>query len=73
MTSQTARDTFSRLSFLLLCGLSGLLAFQGGCAIVGSSTGSDGATVIGGTSSVGVCTLSQQAFLNNAGEKDISK
>jgi hypothetical protein len=49
------------------------LAFQGGCAIVGSSTGSDGATVIGGTSSVGVCTLSQQAFLNNAGEKDISK
>ena len=30
MTPQTARDTFSRSSLLLLCGLSGMLAFQGG-------------------------------------------
>ena len=56
MTPQTDRITFSRSSLLLLCGLSGMLAFQGGCAIVGSAKGSDGATVTGGTSCVGVCT-----------------
>ena len=61
MTPQAARIMFSRLSFLLLCGLSGMLAFQGGCAIVGSSDGSGGATVTGGTSCVGNCTfISQQ-------------
>ena len=52
MTSRTPRDTFSRSSLLLLGGLSSLLAFQGGCAIVGSSTGSDGATVLGGKAQV---------------------
>ncbi|MEO7863598.1 MAG: hypothetical protein ABIU05_24810 [Nitrospirales bacterium] len=52
MTPQTDRITFSRSSLLLLCGLSGALAFQGGCAIVGSSTGSDGATVSGGVAQV---------------------
>ena len=56
MTPQAPRITFSRASLLWLCGLSCLLAFQGGCAIVGSSTGSDGATVTGGTSCVGICT-----------------
>ena len=60
MTSQTARDTFSRLSFLLLCGLSGLLVFHGGCAIVGSSDGLGGAKVTGGTSCVGNCTIISQ-------------
>ena len=63
MTSQTPRIRFDRASFLLLCGLSSVLAFQGGCAIVGSSTGSDGATVTGGTSCVGVCTnISEQTI-----------
>ena len=63
MTLQTDRITFSRSSLLLFCGLSGLLAFQGGCAIVGSSTGSDGSTVTGGTSCVGVCTnISEQTI-----------
>ena len=52
MTPQTARITFFRSSLLLFCGLSSLLAFQGGCAIVGSSTGSDGATVSGGVAQV---------------------
>jgi tetratricopeptide (TPR) repeat protein len=63
MIPQTARIRFDSASFLLLCGLSGALAFQGGCAIVGSSTGSDGATVSGGTSCVGVCTnISEQTI-----------
>ena len=52
MTPQTARDTFSRSSLLLLCGLSGVLAFQGGCAITGSSSGSNGSTVSGGSAQV---------------------
>ncbi|MEK6641333.1 MAG: hypothetical protein AABZ17_11775 [Nitrospirota bacterium] len=61
MTPQTPRITFNRSSLLLLCGLSGLLAFQGGCASVGSSDGSGSATVTGGTSCVGNCTfISQQ-------------
>jgi len=52
MIPQAARITFFRSPLLLLCGLSGMLAFQGGCAIVGSSTGSDGATVSGGVAQV---------------------
>ena len=52
MTPQTDRITFSRSSLLLLCGLSGALAFQGGCAIVGSSSGSNNATVSGGAAQV---------------------
>ena len=52
MTSQAARITYARSSLLFLCGLSSLLAFQGGCAIIGSSTGSDGATVLGGKAQV---------------------
>ena len=40
----------------MLCGLSSLLAFHEGCAIVGSSSGSDRSTVTGGTSCVGICT-----------------
>jgi tetratricopeptide (TPR) repeat protein len=63
MIPQTARIRFDSASFLLLCGLSGALAFQGGCAIVGSSTGSDGSTVTAGTSCVGVCTnISEQTI-----------
>ena len=57
MTPQTARITFFRSLLLLFCGLSSVLAFQGGCAIVGPAKGSDGATVTGGTSCVGVCTI----------------
>ena len=60
MTPQAPRITFSRASLLWLCGLSGLLAFQGGCASVGSSDGSGGATVTGGTSCVGNCTIISQ-------------
>lgn len=61
MTPQAPRLTFSRFSLLLLCGLSGVLAFQGGCASVGPSDGSGSATVTGGTSCVGNCTfISQQ-------------
>ena len=52
MTPQTAHIRFNRASFLLLCGLSSVLAFQGGCAIVGSSSGSNGATVSGGGAQV---------------------
>lgn len=52
MTPQAPRLTFSRFSLLLLCGLSGVLAFQGGCAIVGSAKGSDGSTVTGGSAQV---------------------
>ena len=52
MTPQTDRITFSRSSLLLLCGLSGVLAFQGGCAITGSSSGSNGSTVSGGSAQV---------------------
>jgi uncharacterized protein (DUF433 family) len=52
MTPQTARITFFRSSLLLFCGLSSLLAFQGGCAIVGPSKGLDGATVSGGVAQV---------------------
>ncbi len=63
MTPQAHRVRFSRLSLLLLCGLTSLPAFQGGCAIVGSSTGSDGAKVNGGTACVGVCTsISEQTI-----------
>ena len=63
MTPQTARIRFNRASFLLLCGLSSLLAFQGGCAIVGSAKGSDGSTVTAGTSCVGVRTnISEQTI-----------
>jgi hypothetical protein len=36
----------------LLCGLSGALAIQVGCAIVGSSSGSDNSTVSGGSAQV---------------------
>ena len=62
MTSQTPRILFYRSS-LLLYGLGSILAFQGGCANVGSATGSGGATVIGGTSCVGVCTnISEQTI-----------
>jgi len=47
----------------LLCGLSSVLAFHEGCAIVGSAKGSDGSTVTGGTSCVGVCTnISEQTI-----------
>ena len=57
MTPQTARDTFSRSSLLLLCGLSGVLAFHEGCAITGSAKGSDGSTVSGGVAQVCIgCT-----------------
>ena len=57
MTPQTARDTFSRSSLLLLCGLSSVLAFQGGCAITGSSSGSNGSMVSGGSAQVCIgCT-----------------
>ena len=52
MTPQTARITLFRSSLLLFCGLSGVLAFQGGCAIVGSAKGSDGSTVTGGSAQV---------------------
>ena len=52
MTPQTARITLFRSSLLLFCGLSGVLAFQGGCAIAGSSSGSNGATVSGGSAQV---------------------
>lgn len=52
MTPQAAHIRFERASFLLFCGLSGVLAFQGGCAIVGSSSGSNGATVSGGSAQV---------------------
>ena len=52
MTPQTAGIRFNRASFLLLCGLSSVLAFQGGCAIVGSSSGSNNATVSGGVAQV---------------------
>ena len=52
MTPQTPRITFFRSSLLLFCGLSSVLAFQGGCAIVGSSTGSDSSMVSGGTAQV---------------------
>jgi hypothetical protein len=52
MTPQAPRVTFYRFSLLLLCGLSGVLAFQGGCAIVGSSSGSNNATVSGGVAQV---------------------
>ena len=63
MTPQTARITFFRSSLLLFCGLSSLLAFHQGCAVVGSSSGSDGSTVTGGTSCVGVCTnISEQTI-----------
>ncbi|HSL04323.1 MAG TPA: hypothetical protein VK901_12410 [Nitrospiraceae bacterium] len=52
MIPQTPRITLYRPSLLLLCGLSGVLAFQGGCASVGSSTGSNNATVSGGVAQV---------------------
>jgi hypothetical protein len=52
MTAQAARILFDRVSLLLLCGLSGMLVFQGGCAIVGSSTGSNNAKVSGGVAQV---------------------
>jgi tetratricopeptide (TPR) repeat protein len=52
MTPQAPCILFDRASFLLLCGLNGILAFQGGCAIVGSSTGSNNATVSGGVAQV---------------------
>ena len=52
MIPQTARIRFDSASFLLLFGLSGALAFQGGCAIVGSSSGSDKSTVSGGSAQV---------------------
>ncbi len=63
MTPQTAHIRFNRASFLLLCGLSSALALQGGCASVGSSDGSGGATVTGGTSCVGNCTIISQQIL----------
>ena len=57
MTPQTARIPFNRASFLLLCGLSSVLAFQGGCAITGSSSGSNGSMVSGGSAQVCIgCT-----------------
>ena len=56
MIPRTPRISCSRASLLLLCGLSSLLAFHQGCAIVGSSSGSDRSTVTGGTSCVGICT-----------------
>ena len=52
MTPQTARIAFFRSSPLLFCGLSSLLAFHEGCAIVGSATGSTNATVSGGVAQV---------------------
>ena len=52
MTPQTVRITFFRSSLLLFCGLSSVLAFQGGCAITGSSSGSNGSTVSGGSAQV---------------------
>ena len=52
MTHQFPHLTFYRASLLLICGLSSVLTFQGGCAIVGSSSGSNNATVSGGTSQV---------------------
>ena len=63
MIPRTLCITSSRFSLLLLCGLSSVPVFHEGCAIVGSSTGSNGATVTGGTSCVGVCTnISEQTI-----------
>lgn len=59
MIPQTPCITFYRPSLLLLCGLSGVLAFQGGCASVGPSTGSNNATVSGGVAQV--CILCSSA------------
>ena len=73
MTSRTPRDTFSRSSLLLLGGLSGVLAFQGGCAIVGSSSGSNGATATGGTSCVGNCTFISEQITPETRKELIAK
>ena len=59
MTPQTARITFFRSSLLLFCGLSGVLAFQGGCAAVEPSSGSNNATLSGGVDQV--CILCSSA------------
>ena len=73
MTSPAARITYARSSLLFLCGLSSLLAFQGGCAIVGSSDGSGGATVTGGTSCVGNCTFISQQITPETRKELIAK
>ena len=52
MIPQAPCITFHHSSLLLLCGLSGVLALQGGCAIVGPSSGSNNATVSGGVAQV---------------------
>ena len=60
MTPHAPRITFHRSSLLLLCGLSGVLAFQGGCAaVVEPSLGSNNATVSGGVDQV--CILCSSA------------
>jgi hypothetical protein len=51
MTRQVFRILFYRAS-LLLYGLGSILGFQGGCASVGHSTGSQNATVTGGVAQV---------------------
>ena len=52
MIPQAPRRRFYPSSLPLLCMLSGVLVFQGGCAFVGSTKGSEGATVGGGTAQV---------------------
>ena len=52
MIPQTARIAFFRSSILLFCGLSSVFVFHEGCAIVGSSKGSNNATVSGGVAQV---------------------
>ena len=52
MTPQTARIAFFRSSLHLFCGLSSVFVFHEGCVIVGSSKGSNNATVSGGVAQV---------------------
>ncbi len=63
MTPQTPCITFSRSSLLLLCGLSGVLAFQGSCAVVEPSSDSNNTTVSGGVDQV--CILCSSASPEN--------
>ena len=57
MIPQAPRILFFRSSLLWLCWLSGLPAFQGGCAIVGSTTASNNSTAAGGSAQVCIgCT-----------------
>ena len=58
MIRQALRVMFYRSCLPLLCGLSGVLAFQTGCASnFGDTKGSNNATVSGSTACVGLCTI----------------